>query len=222
MILFAADNHYDQHCGRVQCEALKGDYDVEFVEDDWSCFEQDGLADRYELLILNMISGVCDVPMPADACEANVRGYVEAGRPLLLLHGASAAFWQWDWWRPLVGFRWVRGSDPDGFPSSTHPVRPYRLHRAKCRHPLVAKLEEVDFPEDEIYTELEQTCPAVTLMATTTDEGTFVQCYESMADVPGRILGYIPGHRPDVVRHPANVHNLRVLIDDLLASPRRA
>ncbi len=38
MILFAADRHYDQHCGRHLREALDNAYDIAFHEADWTCF----------------------------------------------------------------------------------------------------------------------------------------------------------------------------------------
>ncbi len=215
MILFAADNHYGQHCGRVLYEALTETAGIEFHEDDWSCFEQPGLADRYDLLICNFIAGTCDVPPPSDTAAANIRAYLETAKPILLLHGASAALWPWDWWRPIVGHRWVRGSDPDGIPASTHPTRPYRLDVAKTRHPLAQRLIPVDLPADEIYINLEQTCPTLALMTTTTDEGTFPQSYVASTPWGGTIAAYIPGHRPDVVRHPLMVANVQTLIDFL-------
>lgn len=221
MILFAADNHYGQHPGRVLHDMLKDAYEIDFYEDDWRCFDNPDLAGTYDLVILNLISGSCDVPAPADTASAMLQRYVLAGKPLLLLHGASAAFWQWDWWRPLTGLRWVRGNDPDGFASSAHPVRPYQLRRCKTRHPLAERLAEADLPEDEIYIHMEQTCPIMTLLETATDEGVFPQCYEAYAGVPGRILGYIPGHCPDVVGGAPGVANCRVLIDNLLETPKR-
>ena len=216
MILFAADNHYGMHCGRVLYDCIEPAYDIRFEEDDWSCFCEDDLRDRYELLILNLISGSCDVPMPQEEAEAPVREYLESGGSLLLVHGGSAAFWQWDWWRPVVGFRWVRGDDADGFEPSTHPTEPYKVEIAKSRHPLCRKLREVDMLADEIYTGLEQTCPTVTLMQTTIETGTFPMCYEAATPWGGRVLGYLPGHAPEVVRHEGNVANCRVLLDDLL------
>jgi len=216
MILFAADRHYDAHCGRVLYDAIAPHYDIDFHEDDWACFCRPDLADRYDLMVLNLIAGSCDVPPPAPKAEEPVRNYVAAGRPLLLLHGASAAFWELDWWRPLVGHRWVRGEDPDGMTSSTHPKRPYRLEVAKSRHPLCARLQPVDLPEDEIYIDMEQTCPTSVLMTTTTTEGTFPQCYEARTPAGGAVIGYVPGHRPEVVGHPTMVANCRVLIDYLL------
>lgn len=218
MILFAADRHYDVHPGKVLFQAIQDDYEIDFYEDDWSCFAQAGLKDRYDLLMLNMIAGTCDVPPPGPATEPNVRAYVEAGGDLLLLHGSSAAFWPWDWWRPLTGFRWVRANDPDGVPQSTHPKRPYTVRVAKTRHSLCAKLQEVSLPEDEIYIDLEQTCPTLTLMQTTTEEGTFPQCYLCTTPYGGSVVGYLPGHRPDAVGDPSMVANVRRLIDYLLST----
>ena len=215
-ILFAADNHYATHGGRALHDVIASHYDIEFHEDEWSCFDR-SLAGQYDLLILNMISGSCDVPMPGEDAEANVRGYVEAGGNLFLVHSGSASFWQWDWWRALVGFRWVRGEDPDGFPHSMHPVQPYHVAVAKTRHPLAAKLRAVDVPADELYTQLEQTCPAMTLLETTTEGGTYPMCYESITPSNGRLVGYLPGHAAEVARLPGNVANCRAIIDYLLA-----
>jgi hypothetical protein len=217
VILFAADQHYGKHPGRNIHECLKDDYEIDFHEDDWTCFAQP-FADRYDLLALNLISSTCDIPPPAPECEPNVRAYVESGKPMLLLHGASAAFWQWDWWRPLVGFRWVRGEDPDGFDASSHPVRPYKVKVAKARHPLCSKLHDMFLPEDEIYTCLEETCPTWTIMETTTDEGTFPMCYECITPHGGKVIGFLPGHGKEICQDPQVIDSIRILINYLLES----
>ena len=116
----------------------------------------------------------------------------------------------------MVGYRWVRGKDPDGFPPSTHPRRPYRLNLSKCRHPLCRRLHEIDLPEDELYIHMEQTCPVTTLMETTTEEGTFPQCYEARTPWDGTLIGYIPGHAAHVVKLDKMVANCRILMDYLL------
>ncbi|MDE0838622.1 MAG: ThuA domain-containing protein [Kiritimatiellae bacterium] len=215
MILFAADQHYGQHCGRVLYEQLKDEFPMEFHENDWSCFEQD-LVSRYDLLVLNLIADTCGVPPPAAAAEPCVDAFVRAGKPILLLHGASAAFWPWAWWRSLVGYRWVRPQDPDGVEASHHPRRPYLAKVSKTQHPLSTHLQDVDMPEDEIYLNLEQTAAVVTLMETRTDEGTFPMCYETMTPFGGHIAAYLPGHLPEVVAQPGNVANCRALIRWLL------
>ena len=224
MITFLADDHYGAHPGAVLNEALgeflaepfKSRHPIFFAENDLSALEAPGFAKECELLILNMIGETCDQPAPGAAAERAVRAYVEAGKPLLLLHGSSAAFWEWDWWRTMVGLRWVRPNDPDGVEPSTHPVRPYLVSFSKCRHPLCKRLKPMDLPKDEIYTRLEQVGPVTVLMETDTDEGTFPQCWENTTPWGGRVLGFLSGHYPEAVRTPALVENVATLIEDLL------
>ncbi len=217
MILFAADRHYDQHCGRHIYEQLPCNDQIEFYEDDWSCFAAP-FVDDCELLMLNMIADTCDVPPPGPKCEAHVRAYVESGKPLLLLHGASAAFWHWDWWREIVGYRWVRHNDPDDKEPSWHPRRAYRVELVRSRHPLTSFLQPMDVPEDEIYLGLEQTCPCWTLLQANTVEGTFPMCYECSSPSGSRIIGFLPGHDPRVTTDPVVIKNIQILIDDLLGA----
>ena len=133
-----------------------------------------------------------------------------------LLHGSSAAFWQCAWWRSIVGFRWVRKDDPDGFSPSSHPIRPYLVKVAKSRHPLCQQLQDVAQPSDEIYINLEQSCPTTTLMTTTIEEGTFPMAYETITPWGGKIVSYLPGHAPAAVRQLGNVTNCRSIIEYLI------
>ena len=216
MIIFAADNHYDVHPGKNIYAGLKSNYkDMVFSEDDWSVFVKNDLKNKCNLLVLNMIAGTCNIEPPNQEAESSVRAYCEKGGNILLIHGSSAVFWQWAWWRSIVGYRWVRGNDPDGVVPSTHPTRPYKVTVSKSRHPLCAKLAEMDLPEDEIYIGLEQVCPAITIMETKTDEGTFVQCYESITPWGGKIIGFIPGHKPEITGSEVYLNNIKVLIDYL-------
>jgi hypothetical protein len=217
MITFVADNHYNAHPGAAIYDCIKGDYPISFHEDDWSCFSKPDFAEACDLLILNMIGDTCGIDHPGPEAELALKAYLEQGKDLLLLHGSSAAFWQWDWWRKMVGYRWVRPNDPDGIVASTHPKRPYKVEVSKTRHPLCAALKPMDLPCDEIYIELEQVGPTLTLMHTTTDEGTFPQCYECLTPFSGTILGFIPGHAPDATRHPDLIHNVKTLINYLQA-----
>ncbi len=217
MLVFAADNHYGTHPGKNGYEMIADSYPgMVFAEDDWSVFTQVDLARDCELLILNMIAGTCDVPLPDEAAAAAVRRYCETGKPLLLLHGASSAFWHHDWWRINSGLRWVRPNDPDQIPPSTHPVEPFTVSIAKVRHELAAKLVPMDLPKDEIYTELEQTQPMWVLMSTEVNGKSYPQCVESANRWGGRVINFLPGHQTVVTRHPDYVANLKTLINDLL------
>jgi len=218
MIFFFADNHYNSFPGREIYKQLKSDYDFNFYEDDWSAMEEKDFADKCSLLVLNMIGDTCDIPHPSALVEKQIRKYAENGGNFLLLHGSSAAFWEWDWWRKIVGFRWVRPNDPDGVVPSTHPKKAYTIEVSKCQHELCKKLKTIELPDDEIYTELEQTCPATILMQTTIEEGTFPQAYECTTKWGGRILGYLPGHKVEVTSSPEFIHNIKVLLDSLITS----
>ncbi len=223
MIYFFADNHYGFYPGKVIFEHLPENIrsNTAFFCDDWDALENSDWHRKCGLLILNMIGGTCGQPHPGAEAEKRVRAYLEQGGNVLMLHGSSAAFWQWDWWRPLAGARWVRPGDPDGAVPSTHPRKPYRVTRAKTRHPLAAVLRELDLPEDEIYTELENTCPCMTIMETRIEEGTFVQCCEAVSPWGGRLVSFIPGHEQAVTSNPDVIADITAIIDYLLENKTR-
>ena len=214
MIGFFADNHYDSHPGKVIFEHLPEELQkkIAFFEDDWSEMETAGFAEKYDLLILNMIGDTCNVPHPAPPAEGEIRRYLENGGSMVLLHGSGAAFWQWEWWRKMVGFRWVRPNDPDGVEASYHPVKPYTLRLTKSRHPLMEQLQGTELPADEIYAKLEQVCPAHILMDTAIEEGVFPQCFEVLTPWGGKLVHFIPGHAPEVTAHPVIISNICAII----------
>lgn len=218
MIYFFADNHFAMEPGKH----LLGKFSPElrerirFYQDDWTMLESGEWADSCELLILNMIAGTCNQPMPGPGAEKAVRRYCEKGGPILLLHGSSAAFWGWSWWRELPGLRWVRPNDPDQQIASTHPKAPCTIRVTKTRHPLAAKLRPFDLPEDEIYTALEETAPFMTLMDTVVNGETWPQCCETITPWHGRIVSFIPGHKPVCTENPDLVYNVETMVGYLL------
>ena len=216
MKIFVADDHYKAYPGRNQYECIRDAYsDIVFRENDWSVFTEYDLAKDCDLLILNMIADTCGLPLPDEEQSAAVKRYLESGKNLLLLHGASAAFWHHSWYREIVGIRWVRNNDPDKVAASFHPKEPYCVKPSKVRHPLAGKLVEMDFIEDEIYCSLEQVTPVTTLMETTISLGTFPQCTESFTPWGGKVINFLPGHRPEVTRDERLIANLKVLVDYL-------
>jgi hypothetical protein len=219
MIYFIADDHYESFPGRKIYESLPEELrkNITFCENDWSILEAGELPDDCELLILNMIGTTCNLPHPDANAEKAVRSWCEKGGNFLLLHGSSAAFWQWNWWREIVGYRWVRPGDPDQVPTSTHPKQPYSLRVLKTRHPLIGKLQAFDLPEDEIYTELEQVSPTMTLMDTCIEQGVYPQCFESINPWGGKMFSFLPGHREEATTNPALVANITEIIKYLLA-----
>ena len=219
-IYFFADDHYGRHPGKNIFERLPEDLQkrIVFVENDWTLLESGKWLDDCELLILNMIGTTCDLPHPGAGAEKAVRAWCEKGGNALLLHGSSAAFWQWDWWREIVGLRWVRPNDPDNVEKSTHPVKPYSLRINKTRHVLAEKLVPFELDTDEIYTNLEQVSPVMVLMDTFIEEGVFPQCCEAITPWGGKFVSFIPGHAPQIFENKLLISNINTIIEYLLAA----
>lgn len=214
MILFLADNHFDAHPGRKIYDSLKGEYKFDFYEDDLTPLRSS--LDRYELLVLHLICGSRGSPEAKPEMEVNVKNFVDAGKPILLLHGASSAFSQWKWWRELVGLRWVRKDDPDGLPPSTHPKVSYEVKRCAADHPLSEAVVPFSSATDEFYINMASTAPITPLLEASWEDRVHVQCYVRESKAGGRIAGFIPGHAQTVVQSEPVLANIRILIDWLL------
>lgn len=218
MIYFFADDHFNMHCGQKIFENLpqKWKDQIVFVENDWTLLESGEWLKDCDLLILNLIATTCNLPHPGEGAEKSVRIWCERGGNALLLHGSSAAFWGWNWWRKIVGYRWVRPGDPDGVEKSVHPVKPFSLRLCKVRHPLAEKLIPFDLEEDEIYTELEQVSPTITFLETEIEEGVYPQCFETITPWGGKFLTFLPGHRPTATENEKLIANISTMITYLL------
>lgn len=217
MIYFFADDHFGKHCGKNIFETLPQQLQkaISFYENEFDVLENSNWPEDCELLILNMIGNTCGLLHPNANAEAKVKKYLEQGGSILLLHGSSAAFWQWDWWRTLPGFRWVRPGDPDNVVKSVHPVKPCTVRICKVRHPLAERLQSMDLPSDEIYTELEQVAPAMILMDTFIEEGVYPQCWETLTPWGGKLLNFLSGHKPEITTSPELINNIVCLIEYL-------
>ena len=205
MICFFADSHFDKHCGLKLYEQFPAELAARtvFTENQWDILESGEWERDCELLILNMIATTCGQPHAGAGAEAAVKRYVERGGNILMLHGSSAAFWQWQWWREITGVRWVRPNDPDGVERSTHPKAPCHVAVCKCRHPLCRELENFDLPEDEIYIDLEQTSPVSCLMTCDVNGKSYPQCTSSFTPWGGEVINFIPGHKEECVSNAA-------------------
>ncbi len=63
---------------------------------------------------------------------------------------------------------------------------------------------------------MEQVCPAMILMETHIEEGTFPQCTEAVSPWGGKLVNFIPGHAPEVTSNPKLIRNVETIIDYLL------
>ena len=218
MIYFFADDHYGTHAGRSIFEQLPEELRgrTAFTENDWSLLESGRWAADCELLILHCIAGTCGQPMPREGAENAVQKYLARGGNVLLLHGSSAAFWHWSWWRRLVGLRWVREQDPDGSAPSTHPHAPCRVETVPSEHPLAKVLKPFDLEEDEVYINLQDEGPVTVLMTTEVAGKRYPQCFEAQTASGGRMVSFLPGHRHENIHNKTLIEDVAVLINDLL------
>ena len=224
MIYFFADNHFNTHAGKNIFQSFPDELKARtvFSEDDFTLLEKGTWEKDCELLILHMIGGTCSLPFPAGNAEESVKRYCSRGGALLLLHGSSAAFWPWEWWRRITGLRWVRPTDPDQVEKSVHPSGTCSVRLCKCRHELSKELIPFDLPEDEVYTALEQTSPAMFLMEGIINGQSFPQCSESLTPWGGKVINFIPGHKEICVKNPALLKNVAILVRYLTDSVRQA
>lgn len=212
-ILFLADNHYGSLGGRNIHQALRDRFPFHFVEDsDYVDYLEAGDLERHSALVTCAIGSTCDIPHASDKAGLALRKWLETGVPVVLLHGGSASFWKWDWWRRMVGLRWVRGQDPDGVEASFHPVEPYSLQATSSSHPLAQRLRSFDVPEDEIYLKLEQTLPLEVLLETEYDGVRYPMAYATTSTWNNPVFGYLPGHHSQAVLHPSNLANIEAIL----------
>ena len=213
MILFLADNHYSKHPGKHIYRKIRDRYDITFAEDDLSPLNEDLTV--FDLIALHLIPGTPNSDPLDSVMEGHLKAYVDSGRPLLILHGSSALLPGVDWWRELVGLRWVRGGDPGGGERSTHPGDPFEVVRTKNMHPLSEAL--VDFrADDELYINLEHTSPVLSLMEASWGGRSWTQCYVKRSPAGGKVGAFIPGHRQDIVASDGVISNISSMIEWLL------
>ena len=75
MIYFFADNHYAMEPGKHLLGKLSPELQkqIRFYQNDWTMLESGEWVDSCELLILNMIAGTCNQPLPGAGAEKAVR-----------------------------------------------------------------------------------------------------------------------------------------------------
>ncbi len=201
LILFA-DRHYDSFPGRTQAALLRPLCELTYIEEDYSALIAALAAQPGAILAVNSIAATPgNLTVPSEL-EAPLRAHLAAKAPLWILHGGSAAFWPWAWWRQLMPLRWVRNGDPDNAPVSTHPVVPLLLTPTAFARAQLPALTEVQLPVDENYIQLAEQQPFDTWLTTTFDGVVYPQAYSATTPWGGALHGFIPGHKPESLAHP--------------------
>jgi type 1 glutamine amidotransferase len=102
----------------------------------------DNLGD-YDVIVLHFMDW--EVPDPGEKARANLKGFVENGGGLVLVHFACGAFQDWPEFGELAGRVWnpkLRGHDPRG---------PFKVDITEVSHPITRGMEPFE-TDDELYT----------------------------------------------------------------------
>ncbi len=218
MILFA-DRHYGTHAGRWIAGHLSDLTDVVFVEEDYDALIR-AIHDRPgEALAFHAIFATPGNESMPPEMESVIRTHLDGGADVWILHGGSAAFWPWTWWRQLMRVRWVRKDDEDVSTPSWHPVIPYRIEVTDTGEARCPGLESLDLPEDELYVNLHQSGDIETWMTAEYEGVAWPQVYTHPGLSGGTVYGWIPGHKPEVIRSERFRHTFRQVAQCWLRSP---
>lgn len=196
-VIYFADRHYDAFPGRAQAALLKPLCDLVYIEEDYAALI-DALRNWPDAtLAFNSILGTPGNLTAPAGLEEPLRNHINRGAALWILHGGSAAFWPWSWWRQLMPLRWVRNADPDNPTPSIHPVVPFIITPTAYALEQLPALREVSLPTDEIYIRLAAQHPFDTLLSTCYDGVIYPQAYSARTPSGGALHGFLPGHKAE-------------------------
>lgn len=182
-------------------EVLKSDprFEIRVIEDP-AFLESPALA-GYNVVILNFADAEADAL--GDKARTNLQQLVEAGKGLVVLHHASAAFGKAPDYAKLAGRVWkegVSGNDPKGT---------FRVEVLKTENPIVKGLDPYD-TDDELYYSLEGD-QAIEVLATAKSKITGRD--EPMAFIfplgQGRVFHMTLGHDAPAIHVPGSAELLR-------------
>jgi len=143
--------------------------------------------------------------------EALLTAWVEAGRPLVLVHGVLGAWPTWQAYGRWACRVWVWGEG-----GSRHAMEPAEL-RVVPDHGFGSLWAVAMLPRDEVYTHLLATTEALDLVTATITEGTVPAAWTAVA-YPN-VGSWTPGHRYDSWQVPAMQDGLAHLIRACVVRP---
>ena len=118
--------------------------------------------DKYDAIVLNYLNWKC--PDPGQQARQGLKKFLEAGKGLVIVHNACAAFGDWPEFKIIAGRAWnphrVHGHDPLGT---------FRVTFTSAQHPITKGLKPFE-TSDELYTCLLTKGPPVEVLATATSK----------------------------------------------------
>lgn len=153
------------------------------------------IRDRYDVLVLYDMS-----ERLSEEGKGHLRAFAEAGKGILVLHHAVVSYQDWDWYRDLVGGRYL-STPQSGMPASTYQHDVEIPVRIVMKHPIT---EGVSLTQiyDETYKGM-WVHPDVTVLMTTDHplgdrQLAWVSPYRA-----SRVVFIQPGHGRDAHRDDA-------------------
>lgn len=147
---------------------------------------------------------------PDDASRSALMEWVDAGKPLAIVHAGLGAYPEWNAYTAWCGRVW--SWDPD------HPSEhPHEESRLRITAPLGLAWQEVALPRDEVFIKLRQTAPCHDWAEVAISSGTFPAAW-SPAGHPN-IGIWVPGHRGDIWSLPAIREGLLAVLQKISSIP---
>ena len=153
------------------------------------------LRDRYDVLVLH------DMPKTlSDTGRQHLRAFAEAGKGLVVVHHAIVSYPDWDWYRDLIGGRYLE-QPRDGQPASSYRHDEQMRIVIARPHPVTEGLAPFSV-RDEIYKGM-WLAPTNTVLLTT-DNPTGDPAVAWVSAYPrSRVVTIQLGHGPETHRDPS-------------------
>lgn len=143
------------------------------------------------------------------AARAVIAAWVQAGKPLAIVHCGIGAYADWLEYKKWSGLYWV-WHDEDAPVKSGHPHEPCTIHVQAAAFP--TPWTEAWLPRDEVYIRLGQAAEVEMLATATMADGQeWPVAWRSKAQ--RNVAVFAPGHRPDIWQLPVMHEGLRATVE---------
>lgn len=142
------------------------------------------------------------------ATRQAIGAWVEAGKPLCIVHCGIGAYADWPTFRKWMGRHWVWGNEA-GLTPSSHPHEPCELHVVGADR-FNPGWDHAWLPRDEVYIDLHDTAPVHELVTARISCGEQPVAWQSVTQPNVAVWG--AGHRRDVWRLPVMREGLAATI----------
>lgn len=197
-----ADHHFGSGGREGLAEAIEAITGLvpKVIDAEKQCLEQKDLAGADLLLVYHTQE------QTTAETEAVLTAWVDAAKPLVIVHAGLGAWPKWEAFQQWCGVIWEWGV-------STHPHEPTNLEVTEG-NPLRFTYREAWLPKDEVFIKLKEVAPIqIGLTATLKDGSVYPAAWRS--EKYPNVGAWMPGHRQDSWRVPAMRQGLAELVGSL-------